>query len=530
MFLSFLFTLSNSAEFKLKQTLWPDTTVDKAGYYGNSVDMSTDFAVVGSQYFNISGVTHHNSDRTGVVYAYKYNPTTDQYELTKGNTPKYNRIEPDTKSTTFLPGTFSSSVHITNDPPRLLVSAPYTNVAKDYKNDWPIFDENRQFAFNESQHIITQNGKEYYKELGAIYLYKFNVDTSLWEEEHVSVPSELMWLGGYGRTMAASNSLNKFAGSFMNKLKPQAVMVPKTLGEVFVSYFDDNGNVQMYPPIRPFAELTNYSHQRFGYQLSFVDQDKLFMVILDKDTGDYQGTYLYQLNAQNTWEQKHKVAFKDENSLYSNVGTSVGVRSDSSDNYLIAMNGTRKSDKHNVIILVNGNANAAEKEPIQVIDLENDYADYFKFCGDYLAVNMLKTVNIYKMNSATKQYELFQTIKDPEVISDFHKEQGIKYSDMEVTFPGNFAWEPEKCNQFILGAESATGAGLNREEAPFGRAYIYKLDESTGSGQEGTTEKPKDVALIAGCTAAAVIVVIIIIVVIVVVVKKKKGNDSSSSK
>ena len=522
-------------EFVLKQTIWPEDASDDSSYFGNSVAMSSNYVLIGAEYLNITGVKHPNEDKTGALYIYRYNSTTDTYQLIEGNTNGLHRLQPQVDNVDYLPGTFASDVRVADDPARILVGAPYTYVKSDILNDVPVFNESLQKDWSDEEIYYTHsNSENYTKEIGALYVYSFDAQSQRWNELKVSIPNEIVYLGGYGRVLTMSEGMNKFAGAYFNKLRPGRGL-PPTIGCVFVSYFDDNGNVQMYPPIEPFEEMTQPDYQRFGAQLRFMGQNQLLIVCLDQSTEgpNMAGTYTYDLRNGERWEYSGKIDFQGS-SDYSSYGTTVDVRNDNN-NYLIAMSAEHNDGSNRVILI--SSTSTGQTPPQQIINTGTYAPETLHFCGQYLAIKFdyeNTTVAIYRQNE-NLQYELFQTITDPKLVKEGL--DNIDYESMGVRFPGQFAWEPT-CSKFVIGSQSGEGGGLDRESLPYGRAYIYQFDDSPNPDTGGPDDSdnnngPKgndpDVGLIAGVTVAAVVVVVVIIVVIIVVVRKRSLKDKNTS-
>ncbi|OHS96973.1 hypothetical protein TRFO_36900 [Tritrichomonas foetus] len=528
-----------ASEFKLKQTIWPEKDLNSNNYFGNAVAMSEQYVVICAEFSIVPGVSHPSKNYTGSCYIYEYDPTTDQYKAVIGNMKDNHRLQPNVSNENFMPGYFGSDVFISSDPPRILVGAPYTYVNHDLLKDVPVFNTSLQKNWTDEEKFYTveRNGKNitYNVEIGALYVYTHNKTTGMWDETTVSVPNKVMYLGGYGRVVGASKGMNKFAGAYYNKLRIGS-KIPPTLGIVFVSFFDVD-DVKMYDPIEPFDGLDDYNTQRFGVQVKFSGQDQLYIVVLDqsnKSKNSHAGTYKYKL-VDGKWIKEKQVQFKGS-SGYKVYATSIGVKTDTDQNTIIVMSAT-KDDGTNYIVLVNSDS-TADQEPQQIIETGNDSPSYFEFCGDWLAVMLPSSVQIYKINES-KQYSLFQTITDPKTWNDEYPEN-LKYEDLQVTFPGQFSWEPNKCNKCVIGAQSGFKGGLDRESSPFGRAYVFESSDNSGGGNPGggnqgvgDDEKnggPKDIPLIVGTTVAAVVVAIIVIVVVIVVVRNRNKDQSISEK
>ena len=530
------------AEFKLKQVLWPQDR-NEMGLFGRSVAFNKDHILIGASMLEVEGREHHNGNQTGCVYPYDYNPATDQYEPSNmGNNPTQFRIDPEVDEF-ILPGTFGSKLDISDDGKKVIIGAPYSDVRTDYPGDgsdyFSVAPDEPTDPRNESDPDYTPNPsvtadillideKEYYAELGAIYVFEIN-ETNQWEQKHVSIPKTVVYKGGYGRALAGTSDMSTFAGSYYNKIPYKNGMpifqpaIPQKIGKVFVETKNEGQYVQSQV-IDPPESIFNKTSQRFGSGLNFVEKDTLYVTSQEKHLsadgdGDPSGIFVYKLSTTGAWDLEGNIT-AEESGNYDQFGLLAAVR----DNGIAAIYGQDTDSKANDTLILSIGQNGATTTQ-QIIHSEEAVTDVgMFFCsaktGDknknFLALVFEATIEIWQQDYSSDKYTLFQIIEDPKSVRD---EKDPPYEDQFIEFGSDFSWDKETCTKFVFGSMSKGGQGIYSGPQPYGRAYIFTLTEDE--------PKNNDVAIIAGSTVAAVVVVAVIIVVVVVLLKKRRYRENA---
>lgn len=535
--LSVLLCSAFCAQFQLKQVLWPKS-VNEEGLFGRAVAFSQNRIVVGASQLVIEGREHHEDNRTGCLYPYDYDPATDQYIASKGNDPDEFRVLPSEDQTgKIIPGNFGSKLAISGDGKTVVVGAPYTDVAIDYRDDFTIPDEEEEEKVEDD--IITYSGSEqkYYSELGAIYVYKIDEDGN-WTETYISVPKTVVYKGGYGRAVAATSDVSSFAGSYYNKIpnkNPEGI--PLKVGKVFVETKNENDEYVQSAAIDPPETIFNNRTQRFGSTLNFFEQSTLFVTSLAKNisgpTDDPSGIFVHKKQTDGSWKLEGNITANGSDQ-YPQFGLFAAIRDDS----LVAIYGSKTialgpdnkpvKGENAIFILSADESGNWKSEPQQVIQLAEDKPlgdTGMFFCsastGDkkynFLALLFDEHVEIWEQDYSTKEYKLFQRIDDPKSIREEHKD--TPYDQQGIIFGSDFSWDQETCTKFVLAGMSKADDG-NVPSWKYGRVYVFSL----------TDDKPdnNDKAIIIGCSVAAVVVVIVVVVVVVVLIRKRRYTQGAA--
>lgn len=520
LFLLTSIALSATNSFILRQTLWPPSE-NELGLFGRAVAFSHDRVAVGSEYLDIEGWKFPEGDnRIGAVYVYDYDAATNKYTISKGNNEEYNRIEPknDTRYPGVIPGTFSSRMMLSDDGETLIVGAPYTWIPKDMEGLTVVEGQNAE----EDEAIGSVNGVDYYKEIGAIYVFKRNADGS-WKQTDISIPKNILYRGGYGRALSGTSDLSRFAGAYYNKFKSSI----KKIGGVSVEDIK-NGNVENQMYISPPDELTDKTKQRFGSTVDFYGRTELYISTTTQGDSGKSGVYYYTYNSDK-WEKKEKIeANGSEN--YKEFGLSAAFRIHDTD-ALIAIY-AENSNTDNAVFIMSRGESGWNKEPQQIIrlgggDLSEKFSDMF-FCSQgennfltiILDINDEPVIQIFSQSPSTKLYELFQTIKEPKI----SRYSNITYENQSINFASDFAWDTETCSKFVVGAMSKYGQGMKSTPDRYSRSYVYELVQAPDKSSSSNT------GVIVGCVFACVAIIALVVVVVIFIRRKnsqatKINND-----
>lgn len=514
LFLFSSFALSVVRSFKLRQTIWPPAE-NELGLFGRSVSFSRDRIAIGSEYLDIDQWKFPSGDnRIGAVYVYDYDSATNSYTISKGNNASYNRIEPkpDPSYPNVIPGTFSSRMALSDDSNTLIVGAPYTYVPKDTPGLVVVPNQDDK----EEDVTMEFNGVEYYKEIGAIYVFKRNEDGS-WRQTDISIPRNILYCGGYGRALSGNSDLSTFAGSYYNKFKAPI----KKIGGVSVENLDNNGKTINQKYISPPDELTDKNSQRFGSTLDFFGTKEIYVSTTTRGDSTKSGVYHYTLK-NDKWEEMEKIKAKGSDK-YKEFGLNAAFRIGIND-ALVALY-ANNDEKDNAIFILSRDSDGWKEEPEQIIEigsgeLSEKLSDMF-FCShddnNFLAVILDEKegsiIRLYSQSPTTKKYELFQKISEPNV-----SRVNVPYSQQYISFASDFSWDSETCSRFIVGAMSKSGAGTNTKPEKYSRSYVYELvhiDDEKGSSHTG---------IIVGCVIACIAIIAIIIIVVIYI--RNKNDDS----
>ncbi|KAH0790946.1 hypothetical protein GPJ56_005081 [Histomonas meleagridis] len=501
--------------FELKQTLWPPTD-NELGLFGRAISFSRDRIAVGAEYLKIDGFKipddPENEDRIGGVYVYDYNPSTGSYTISPGNNETFKRIQPqkDSKYPNVIPGTFSSRLLLSDDGQRLIVGAPYTYVPTSLR-DFKIYDAT--WNVKQDDDTVVSDGVEYYREIGAIYEY-IRQDDGSWLQNGISIPSTIIYRGGYGRAIAGSSDLSIYAGSYYNKFRSSV----RKVGGVNTETFGSNINNQRY--ISPPATINDAEKQRFGSTLDFYGTDSLYVTTTTQNSGGLSGVFPYTYR-NNDWQAQDEITCNGADDYeYFGMSTTFRIKQDDALIALYASN--HKTDKSNAIfILARGDGNLWSKTPQQIIQLGNESISDMFFCSagenNFLSVLFGSEdsiyIKIYQQNAATKQYEIFQTIYDPKIS---YPGTTVSYEEQYIIFASDFDWDSEQCSKFIVGAMSKSGKGMETKPKPYSRVYVYELTTK----EDGSHSK---VGIIIGCVVA-VVAIIAVVIFVVIMIRKKDGT------
>ena len=518
------------AEFKLKQVLWPES-LNERGLFGRSVAFSKNRIVIGASMLEIEGREHHNENQTGCLYPYDYNPATDQYEPSKGNSEEYEfRVDPANQSF-ILPGTFGSKLEISDDGKTVIVGAPYSDVLVDYKPDgWPQGEP--YFIVAEEEKDLETEGndtsgadiiyyetdadqKRYYSELGAIYVFEID-DNNKWVQKQVSIPRTVVYKGGYGRALAGTSDLSSFAGSYYNKIPYKDGRpifkkgIPQKIGKVFVEKKDSQtGMYKQADVIDPPESIFNKTSQRFGSGLNFYQKDTLFVTSQEKHfsqegDGDPSGIFVYKQDNDGKWQPNGNITNDVMQTSYSQFGLLAAVR----DNGIAAIYGQDTFTKANDTVILSLDEESRNWKTQQVINLPEAVTDVGMF---FCSAKTGDKNNNFLAMVFEATIEIWQDPKSTRVDTPYEKQY--------IEFGSDFSWDKETCTKFVFASMSKGGTGGDSVPQPYGRAYLFSLTEDEPNNN--------DVAIIAGSTVAAVVVVVVIIVVVVVLLKKRRYRENA---
>lgn len=500
--------------FQHKSTLWPPTKEEK-GLFGRAVAFSHSRIAVAAENVELSGYIHHNNNYTGVIYVYDYNALTDSYEINKGTGDNHIIPQPHDQ---IRPGTLGSRLIISSNGKTILAGAPYSDIRTDFK------DIKLDPDYPESK--VTYSDGEYYSEVGALYLFEEN-SQGIWEQKAISIPKNVICLGGYGRSMSGAEDLSSFVGAYYNKIGKG---LPTIIGQVFVTQKTDSGYNQR-PQITPPPEINNVNTQRFGASLSFHQTSELYITTLAKNTDSSQtpdkgGVYEYQPNSDQEYEFKATITV-DEASQYQQFG----IKSTFLGDKYAAIYAEKTGDNpENTIFMIKreqGAGTAWPTTPFQKITFTNTSVSDLYFCSPnfeeddiYLAVIISADpnsyINIYLKKKGEEKFLLFQTINDPRIVDP---ESTLPYDLQNVTFASDFSWDRQTCTKFVIGAMGKNGQYNQTTPNEYSRAYVYELKESGNDGKDNL------VVITVSCVCAAVVLVIIIVVTIVVIRRRKVRDD-----
>lgn len=514
-----LFLIICIKQFEIKHTIWPQSTTEKS-LFGRAVAFSNSRIAIAAEYLEIPGYENHNNNYTGAVYIYDYDPTSNSYKINKGI--DNNRLYPQ-KVDGIKPGTLGSRLIISSDGKTLLAGAPYSDIRTDYPNTQ--LDTNYPTATNQ------YSDGTYYSEIGALYLFTENTKGD-WIQSYVSVPQNIICLGGYGRSMSGSRDLQNFVGAYYNKIGPG---LPLIVGQVFVTQKVDSKSYIQTKIVAPPGVTFNNETQRFGASLSFHRSNELYVTTLSKnptDTskGDEGGVFEYTPDENRQYIYKSSITV-DSAKDYDQFG----IKSTFYGERLAAIYGRKNMETHDYdsIFLIEKEETSNEwpKNPFQIITFtDTTVSDIYLCCADinsestYLAVVVNKfecifnDILIYERKVGAKEFVLFQNITEPHVI---RSGVDVPYEKQGINFASDFSWDKDTCKKFIVGAMGKDGEKKNTKPNQYSRAYVYEFTEK----KENKSMDKTTLIIIVVCSIVAVVLIVVIVVTVIVIRKRRMNND-----
>lgn len=513
-----IFLLIALKKFEIKHTIWPPSTTEKS-LFGRAVAFSNSRIAIAAEYLIIPGYENHNKNYTGAVYVYDYDPSSNSYKINKGI--DNNRLYP-LKVDGIKPGTLGSRLIISSDGKSLLAGAPYTDI----RNDYPGIHLDAGDVYTSEYSDGT-----YYSEVGALYLFTEDKNGN-WNQEYLSVPENVICLGGYGRSMSGSRDLQNFVGAYYNKIGKG---LPEIVGQVFVTR-KINSTCYIQDKIdSPPGVVFNKNTQRFGASLSFHRSNELYVTTLskipdDESKGDEGGVFEYTPDKDYNYNYKSSITVKNSKDY-----DQFGIKSTFYGETLAAIYGRKNMATYDEdsIFLIQKDESQLEwpNDPFQVITFTNlTVSDIYLCSADiksdstYLAITVSQSANcensilIYEKKPGQSQFEHFQTIDEPHI-----SRSDVPYDKQGINFASDFSWDKDTCTRFIVGAMGKNGEKKETTPNEFSRAYIYEFTEQKNKSIDKTT-----LIIIIVCSIIAVILIVVIVVTIVIFRKRKnrEGHEN----
>lgn len=505
-------------QFEIKHTIWPPSTTEKS-LFGRAVAFSNSRIAIAAEYLQIPGYENNNNNYTGGVYIYDYDSTSDSYKINKGI--DNNRLYP-LKVDGIKPSTLGSRLIISSDGKSLLAGAPYSDIRTDYPNI--------HLDSDYKTHVYKYNDGTYYREIGALYLFTED-EKGNWHQEYISVPENIICLGGYGRSMSGSRDLQNFVGAYYNKIGKG---IPEIVGQVFVTR-KINSTHYIQTKVEPPPGITfNKTTQRFGASLSFHRSNELYITTLskipeDQGKGDEGGVYEYAPDKDHNYNYKSSITV-DNSKDYDQFG----IKSTFLGETLAAIYGRKNmisNDEDSIFLIQKEESQLTwPKKPFQIITFTDaEVSDIYLCSADvnsestYLAVTASKSgcnyndILIYERKINQPKFELIQNITEPKIS---RPGVDVPYDKQGVNYGSDFSWDKDTCKRFIVGAMGKDGEKKNTKPNEFSRAYVYEMTENnSGKSKDKTT-----LIIIIVCVVVAVVLVVVIVVTVILIRRKKRSQ------